>query len=40
MLIDFFRYSFRANQPTDRREQLMQFLFKDYPAYLRQKPSL
>ncbi len=43
IISDFFRYSIHPIRTADkpnRREQLMQFVFKDYPAYLWQKPSL
>jgi hypothetical protein len=39
-VIDLFRYPFEIQNHNNKFYQLMQFLFKDYPAFLRNKPQL
>lgn len=40
LLIDFFRYPFDAHRETNKFGRFLNFLFKEYPAFLWVKPSL
>jgi hypothetical protein len=37
---DFLRYAAHSDKRNNRWEQVMHFVFKDYPAFLWGKPSL
>ncbi|USN54714.1 MAG: hypothetical protein H6765_09580 [Candidatus Peribacteria bacterium] len=39
-MIDFFRYPFDAHRETNKFGRFLNFLFKEYPAFLWVKPSL
>ncbi len=39
-IIDLVRFPFESKNHQNKVYQLLQFLIKDYPAYLREKPSM
>lgn len=39
-IVDVFKYPFDKNKDQNKFHQILNFVFKDYPAFLWEKPTL